>query len=122
MIKETLAKLKEKLLEERGLVEEELSSLGHKDPELEGNWESDFPSFGEHTSEQDENADEVEEYENELPMEYALETRLENINLALEKIEDGEGGTYGTCESCGEKIEDERLEAEPSARMHVNCK
>lgn len=122
MNKETLVKLKEKLLEERGLVEEELSSLGHKNPDLEGDWTTNFPSFGDERTEQDENADEVEEYENELPMEYALETRLQNINLALEKIEDGEGGTYGICESCGEKIEDERLEIEPSAKTHVHCK
>lgn len=114
-----IKKLKEKLLEERGLVEEELSSLGHKNPDLKGDWITDFPSFGDERTEQDENADEVEEYENELPMEYALETRLQNINLALEKIE---GDNYGICEHCKEPIEDRRLEAEPSARTHVNCK
>lgn len=119
MNKEIITKLKEKLLEERGLVEEELSSLGHKNPDLEGDWTTNFPSFGDERTEQDENADEVEEYENELPMEYALETRLQNINLALEKIE---GDNYGICEHCGEPIEDRRLEIEPSARTHVNCK
>lgn len=119
MDKTIIAKLKEKLLEERELVEEELSSFAHKDPEAKGGWESNFPSFGEHTSEQDENADETQEFFNELSTEDALENRLHNINLAIEKIEDD---NYGICEHCGEPIEDQRLEIEPSARTHVHCK
>lgn len=111
--------LKAKLLEEKKLIEEELSSFAHKDSSLKGNWATDFPSFGDERTEQDENADEVAEYSNELPMEYALETKLQDVDLALEKIKSGK---YGICESCGDQIEQERLEAEPSARMHVNCK
>lgn len=113
-----IEQLKDKLLEEKNLLEEELSSFAHKDLEARGGWESNFPSFGEHKSEQDENADEVAEYSNELPMEHALETKLQNIDLALEKIESGK---YGICEICNEEIETERLEAEPSARIHVHC-
>lgn len=118
MDKTIIESLKNKLLEEKNLLEEELSSFAHKDPEARGGWESNFPSFGEHKSEQDENADEVAEYSNELPMEHALETKLQNIDLALKKIENGK---YGICESCGDQIEQARLEAEPSARTHVHC-
>lgn len=119
MDKTIIESLKNKLLEEKNLLEEELSSFAHKDSKVSGGWESNFPSFGEHKSEQDENANEVEEYSNELPMEYALETKLQDVDLALEKIENGK---YGICESCGEQIEQERLEAEPSARMHTHCR
>ena len=41
------------------------------------------------------------------------------IDLALQKIEDG---TYGICESCGEAIPEPRLEALPYAALCVNCK
>ena len=47
---------------------------------------------------------------------------LENvreIDAALDRIA---GGTYGSCESCGQPIGDERLEARPVARLCVTCK
>lgn len=115
----TVEKFKNKLIEERDLLEEELSSFSHKDPALKGNWETDFPSYGDNRAEQDENANEVEEYINDLPVEYSLETKLQHINEALEKIENG---VYGICEICEKPIENERLEIEPSAKTHVHCK
>lgn len=45
-------------------------------------------------------------------------TTLENIEAALERIEDG---TYGVCEECGVKIPKMRLEAIPYATMCVKC-
>lgn len=112
-------KLKIKLLDGKELLEKELSSFAQKDPHIKGKWETKFPSFGDERTEQDENAEEVQEYETELGVEYALETRLQNINSALEKIEKGK---YGICEKCDKDIETERLEIEPSARTHVHCK
>lgn len=44
---------------------------------------------------------------------------LENIDEALEKL--GKG-TYGTCESCGQPIARERLEAVPHAKLCLTCK
>ena len=41
-----------------------------------------------------------------------LEVRLEQVNKALEKIEND---TYGTCEKCGTDIPEERLKANPAA-------
>ena len=119
MDKSTIEKLKTKLIAERQLIEGELLSFAHRDPIVKGDWDTDFPSFGDERTEQDENANEVEEYTNELPVEYALETRLESIDEALDNIEVGK---YGICEVCGHDIEIERLEVEPSARTHVHCK
>jgi len=45
--------------------------------------------------------------------------RLEDINKALQKIEQG---NFGFCEKCGEKIDKKRLEAVPYARFCINCK
>ena len=41
-----------------------------------------------------------------------LQTELDDVNRALERIE---AGTYGRCEECGEPINPERLEARPAA-------
>lgn len=44
---------------------------------------------------------------------------IEELDLALEKIDDG---SYGTCEDCGETIGTARLEAMPTARLCIECK
>ncbi len=41
------------------------------------------------------------------------------IDRALSKLADGD---YGVCDSCGEPIADERLEALPWATMCIRCK
>ncbi len=43
---------------------------------------------------------------------------LENIESALERLEDG---SYGTCEECGLKIPKTRLDAIPYTTMCVKC-
>lgn len=44
---------------------------------------------------------------------------LKKIDLALDKIENGE---YGICETCGEPIAPKRLEARPVAQFCIDCK
>lgn len=48
-----------------------------------------------------------------------LRSRREDIISALQQIEDG---SYGKCESCGQEIPAERLEAVPAATQCVSCK
>lgn len=45
------------------------------------------------------------------------ETLLE-VDAALAKLE---AGTYGQCESCGDDIAEDRLEAMPTARLCMSC-
>jgi RNA polymerase-binding protein DksA len=56
-------------------------------------------------------------------IDYSLEDNaghvLAEIDAALERIEDG---TYGICETCGEPISEERLEAIPYTRQCIDCK
>ena len=47
-----------------------------------------------------------------------LETMRE-VDAALERMDKG---TYGRCESCGDTIPGERLDARPVARLCVTCK
>ena len=46
-----------------------------------------------------------------------LRSELEEVELALKKLDNG---TYGRCETCGEPIAPARLEAMPAARYCIN--
>jgi RNA polymerase-binding transcription factor DksA len=49
----------------------------------------------------------------ELSLQEDIAGRLDDIDRALAKVADG---SYGKCETCGEEIPEERLEALPAAR------
>ena len=113
-------KIKEKLENEKAAIEKELKKFAKEDEKLNGDWDTRYPHWdGEAGSAGLEKAaDEVEEYSTLLPIEYSLEIRLKNINLALEKIKEGK---YGICENCGKKIDKKRLEVCPEARFCLKC-
>jgi DnaK suppressor protein len=122
MNKKLIEELKEKLEKEGKSIEKELDKFAKKDSKLKGDWDTIFPNFsgGESGSgDMEKAADEVEEYSTLLPIEYSLETKLKNINIALEKIKKG---TYGRCEKCKKEISEERLRAFPEARTCNDCK
>jgi DnaK suppressor protein len=117
MDKNLIKKLEEKLREKKARLETELASFAQKDTRVAGDYDTRFPDFGTSQS-SDEEATEVATYGNSLPVEYALELSLAEVNKALEKIEKGE---YGNCEKCGQPIDPKRLEAIPEARTCVKC-
>ncbi|MDP3762774.1 MAG: TraR/DksA C4-type zinc finger protein, partial [bacterium] len=63
-------------------------------------------------SDKNEVADEEEELENAAGVEYNLESRLRDINEALERMRQGK---YGLCAVGGEPIDEARLCANPAA-------
>ncbi len=107
--------IKENLEQEKAALEKQLESFASKDPNLKGDWDSKFPKFDDDIEGA---ADEVAEYATRLPVEFSLETRLHDVNLALEKIAKGK---YGKCDKCGQEIEKERLEVHPAARFCMKC-
>jgi DnaK suppressor protein len=122
MKEELLKKIKERLEREKTLLEGGLKKFAKKDEKLPGDWDTRFPSFnggeaGGGLLEKE--ADEVEEYSTLLPIEYALELKLKNIDSALEKMKKGK---YGICEKCGKEIEEGRLEISPEAKYCLRCK
>jgi DnaK suppressor protein len=122
MNKKLIEELKEKLEKEAKSIEKELNKFAKKDEKIKGDWDTVFPSFsgGESGSgDMEKAADEVEEYSTLLPIEHSLEIKLQNINLALEKIKKGK---YGKCEKCKKEISEERLSAFPEARTCNECK
>ena len=47
-----------------------------------------------------------------------LESRLERVERAIEKLDDG---TYGCCDVCGTAIDPRRLKAAPESTVCVGC-
>lgn len=78
------------------------------------------PEFGnELGGDLDSEADETEELENNLSVADTKRERLNNIDEALEKIENG---TYGICEECGNEIGEKVLQAAPESILCADCK
>jgi len=114
-MKEILLKKIEKRLEQNKIkIENQLKSFAKKDKNLKGDWDTIFPRLNNNSLEDE--ANEVEEYSNLLPIENTLELELEKIDKALEKIKDKE---YGLCEKCNKPISLTRLNIYPQA---VYCK
>lgn len=107
---------KKRLTEMLTEVTEELHALGIHNPAVQKDW---IATPGETIdTEPDPNlaADRAEEWEERRATLSLLETRFNNINRALKKIEEG---TYGICEISGEEIDEERLAAYPAARTTI---
>lgn len=108
----------------RGLLEDELSDvrdrLDHNDSyQLD---ESLMDSIGELSHYDNHPADigsEVFERGKDLALRESDSLHLDEIDEALERMEDG---TYGSCLHCGAEIPYARLEAQPAARFCVECK
>ncbi len=114
------ATYKEKLSAEKANLEEELKSIAIFNTET-NIWEAtpDQEMMGE--IDDNDAADRFEDFEGRSGMVTTLQARLTDIENALAKIE---GGKYGVCEICGKKIEENRLDANPSARTckeHMNA-
>ncbi len=107
---------KKKLEAEEKLLEKELEAVGRRNPDNLSDWEA--TPADKDVSRADENtvADGIEDYEENVAIVDTLETRYQDLKSALDKIKHG---TYGLCQVCGEEMDAERLEANPSAR---NCR
>lgn len=113
-------KFKEALLKEQSLLENELSGIGRKNPENPSDWDATTPEKPADLAEDGDIAEQMEEFDNNSAEVNQLEKQLQDVKDALGKIENG---TYGVCETGGEEIEEDRLEANPSARTckaHMN--
>ena len=116
MDKKLIEELKEKLEANKNSIQKELESFATEDPNLKHNWDTKYPNRED--SDKDDEADEVQEYDNKLSVEYSLELKLKDVNNALEKITEG---NYGICEKCGKEISEERLQACPEAKTCLKC-
>lgn len=104
---------KKKLEDEFALLEEELESVGRKNPDNEKDWEARSTITEILPNDEEEVADKLESYEGNNSILTQLEIRYNEVKAALEKINSGKG--FGICEVCGEAIDPARLEANPAA-------
>lgn len=116
MDKNTLEKIKSDLLENKARLETELSKFASKSADVPGDYNANFPEFGES---EDENAQEVAEYDNRRALEQTLESELEDVNKSLAAIENN---IYGICKYCKQPIDEARLLARPTSSSCVACK
>jgi len=102
---------RKKLEAEKLRLESEMGTIGRRNPAVPGDWEA-IPSETGAEADLADQADVVMNRESNIAILADLEARYDTILSALERIEKG---TYGKCEVCGKKIEDARLEADPTA-------
>ena len=100
MNKKIILELKEKLQQETESLEKELKSFAKEDTKPKGDWDTRYPKFNGNSLEEE--ANELQEYEKLLSVEYSLELRLQEVNSALEKIKKNK---YGKCEKCNKDID-----------------
>jgi RNA polymerase-binding transcription factor DksA len=108
---------KDLLTKEKNLIISELSGLAlNKGGEA---WEASAVDPVD-TADREDVALNIEGYQEKDELVRVLETQLSEVDHALSKIDNG---TFGICEISGEEIEEDRLEANPSARTcksHMN--
>ncbi|MFH1171850.1 MAG: TraR/DksA C4-type zinc finger protein [bacterium] len=101
------ATLKKQRDELRALLERH----ANKDAHVKDDFHARFPSYGDMD---EENAEEVSDFEDEVSIDRGLEALLQATDEALAAIEKG---TYGTCRVCGKEIDFERLSIVPSTTL-----
>jgi RNA polymerase-binding transcription factor DksA len=120
---ERIEQFKAILQQEKDRLEEELSTIAHQKGTTDGaeSWEA-VGTMTDDTIDADPNevADKIEEFETNQAIAANLKVKLNEVNEALGRIEEG---SFGICEIGGEEIEEDRLKANPSARTckaHMN--
>ncbi|MDD5489694.1 MAG: TraR/DksA C4-type zinc finger protein [Candidatus Moranbacteria bacterium] len=111
----TREELKQKLLEEKKRIEENISKTEISKKGTDREYETAFPEI---ERDQEENADEMEMYESNLAIDESMKLELEKIDEALSRMEKG---TYGICSNCQKEIPLERLRAYPQADTCLDC-
>ncbi len=102
---------RQKLEEDKALLEREMASIGRRNPRVPNDWEV-APSLGGMEPDPVDQADVVLDRETNASILADLEARYDTVIEALARIEKK---TYGVCAVCGKNIEEARLEADPAA-------
>jgi len=117
MDQKKLEHFKERLIEEKARLDQELKDIGHEDPLVKDHFSPDYQESG--SNSEDDNAQEIAEYADDLSIEARIEAELKDVTKALDSIEKG---AYGICKYCGKEIDEKRLEARPASSSCIDCK
>jgi len=112
---EFIAARKKDLLKIKERVENEIGHISDCSLKKDEECKAKFPNYGD---KEEDNATEVDVYENYTSLETNLNTLLKEVNVALKKLEEG---SYGRCDNCDKLIAEKRLEAFPAAPLCIDC-
>lgn len=108
-VRELLGQERERLLEVQRLLEHE-----HLDESPEEDSSGELSSYDQHQADV---ASDVFEREKEFSMLARVRLDLRDVGDAFDRLD---AGRYGTCQSCGAVIDDDRLEAMPATRFCID--
>lgn len=108
---------KQRLLEEKDKLSQELASIGEEDKKQPGKFTVTYPESG--SNSEDDNAMEIAEYVDDATIEARIQSELKDVGSALKAIENG---TYGICKYCKKEIDEKRLDARPASSSCISCK
>jgi len=111
----TMERLRERLLEERARLLEEIDALSYLHSDGLATT-TEYEHYGNHMADI---GTETFEHEKDLALEMNLRRLLQATEDALRRMEQG---SYGICANCGEQIPLERLEVLPQATLCIRCK
>jgi len=117
MNKLDIAYFKDKLKNEKKMLENELKKIAAQNPNNPDEWDAVPEQLNNTVADKNEMSDFYEEFGNRQALEGELEKRLKDVNDALERIKNG---TYGFCVNNGEPIDEKRLKANPAASTCIN--
>lgn len=113
MTKDLIKKIKEMLLKKKEEITSQISKFAKKNNE--GKYEVIHEEYG---NSDEENSDEIEDELRNESLLNTLSSELENIDKAVEKVDEGQ---YGKCDVCGNAIEEKRIEFNPEATLCASC-
>ncbi len=116
MEKYKLDRLKEKLKkQEKDMIETLRTMHRNGDADMSEHYPTELSSYDNHPAD---TGTQLYDLEMNMALKVHEQTKLNDIQKALKKFENG---TYGSCEHCHKDIEIERLEAKPSAGLCYEC-
>jgi RNA polymerase-binding transcription factor DksA len=111
-----IAKFKKLLEDERARIEDEIRGTDAGGGEsTQGMEQAELSRYDEH---QGDVGTEMFLQERDVALEANAEAMLRQVEIALQRIDDG---TYGTCDRCGKPIAAARLEAIPYTAFCIEC-
>ncbi len=110
-----VAQLRQRLEAERARLRDEKNKVGSRANRRNGDELSAESQYDDHMAELGTDAF---DRERDLASMDNVESVLEEVEIALRKIEEG---TYGVCDACGKPISAARLEALPYASLCLDC-
>ncbi|NCF75533.1 MAG: hypothetical protein GWO87_03550 [Xanthomonadaceae bacterium] len=114
--KKTIEQIKKSLEERKKEIENELKKITKEDKHEREKHKTIFPEFGDKN---DENANEIASFTDNLSLSKSLNDTLRDIKSALNRIKNG---TYGICKYCKKPISKERLMIRPVSSACIACK